>query len=92
MPIREQFLGLSAPLDGLYQLIHLSANLFSSFEVQKDLCFISLKTPKEVEVSETEKFQLLTYFLDLIQYFSQERVNLIQDPMNNQRLALSGGL
>ena len=91
MRVREQF-GLNAPLDILYQLIHLSTNFFSEFEKQNNLCFINLKDSTEINISDLEKSQLLSYFLDLIQYFSQEKVYLIQDPMNNERLALSGVL
>ncbi len=91
MRVTEQF-GLNAPLDRLYQLIHLSTNFFSEFEKHNDLCFINLKSISEIGISELEKNQLLVYFLDLVQYFSQERLNLIQDPMNNERVALSGGM
>jgi hypothetical protein len=41
--------------------------------------------------SDPELKQLLTYFLDLIEYLSHEKLQLIQDPTDSSRYALIGG-
>ncbi len=89
MHITQQF-GLKKSLDHLFQLIYLSSNLFSSFEIHDQLCFleISNKTP----YSEVDQQKLLTYFLDLVEHFTHEKIHLIQDPVNDTRYAVSGGL
>ena len=84
----EQF-GLRKTLDRLLQLIFISTNIFTTFEYQNELSF--LKIDYDDQYSESELQHLLTYFLDLIEVFSQERLHLIQDPVDNSRYALSGG-
>ncbi len=88
MQLTEQF-GLRKTLDRLLQLVFISTNLFATFEFQNELCF--LKVDNDEQYSESELKQLLTYFLDLIEVFSQERLHLIQDPADDSRYALSGG-
>ncbi len=88
MQLTEQF-GLRKTLDRLLQLIFISINLFTTFEYQNELCF--LKIDDDDQYSESELQHLLTYFLDLIEVFSHERLHLIQDPAENSRYALNGG-
>ncbi len=88
MHLTQQF-GLMKMLDRLLQLIFISTNIFTTFEYQNKLCF--LKIEDDNQYSESELQHLLTYFLDLIEVFSQERLHLIQDPVDNSRYALSGG-
>lgn len=42
-------------------------------------------------LSDSEIKQLLSYFLDLIEYFSHEKLQMIQDPADSSRYALTGG-
>jgi hypothetical protein len=67
----------------------MSTNLFSSFEIQNELCL--LQTKQDTELSDMELKKLLSYFLDLIEYFSHEKLQMIQDPMDDSRYALTGG-
>ena len=85
-----QRLGLKKTLDHLFQLIYMSSNLFSSFEIQDNLCFLEIdeNTPYSIE----EQQKILTYFLDLVEYFTHERIHFIQDSTNLSRYAVSGGL
>ena len=67
----------------------MSTNLFASFEIQNELCLI--QTKQDTNISDLEMKKLLSYFLDLIEYFSHEKLQMIQDPMNNTQYALTGG-
>lgn len=89
MQITDQF-GIKKSLDQVFQLLFMSTNLFSSLELQNKLCFLQMK--EESNYSDSELKKLLTYFLDLIEYFSHERLQMIQDPVDSTRYALSGGL
>lgn len=89
MQITDQF-GIKKSLDQVFQLLFMSANLFSSLELHNKLCFLQVK--EESKYSDSELKNLLTYFLDLIEYFSHERLQMIQDPVDSTRYALSGGL
>jgi hypothetical protein len=86
--VTEQF-GIKKSLDRIFQLIFLSTYLFSSFELQNELCLI--QTKQDTNLSDLELRKLLSYFLDLIEYFSQEKLQMIQDPMDESRYALTGG-
>ncbi len=88
MQVTDQF-GIKKSLDQVFQLLFMSTNLFSSLEFQNKLCFLQMK--KKNQYSDSELKLLLTYFLDLIEYFSHERVQMIQDPADSSRYALSGG-
>jgi hypothetical protein len=89
MQIALQF-GLKKSLDHLFQLIYMSSNLFTSFEIQDKMCFLEID--EDTEYSETDVQKLLTYFLDLVEHFTHERILLIQDSENSSRFAVSGGL
>ncbi len=89
MHVTQQF-GLKKPLDHLFQLIYMSSYLFSSFEIQGKLCFLEISN--ETPYSEVDQQKLLTYFLDLVEHFTHEKIHLIQDPVNRTRYAVSGGL
>ncbi len=89
MQIAQQF-GLKKSVDHLFQLIYMSSNLFSSFEIQDKLCFLEIN--EDNEYSEADVQKLLTYFLDLVEQFTHERISLIQDPDDNSRFAVCGGL
>ncbi len=89
MQIAQQF-GLKKSLDHLFQLIYMSSNLFSSFEIQDKLCFLGID--ENTEYSEKDVQKLLTYFLDLVEQFTHERISLIQDPVDHSRFAVCGGL
>ncbi len=88
MQITEQF-GLKKSLDHLFQLIFISTNLFASMEFENGLGFITIDDTEQKSQSELQ--QLLAYFLDLVDYFTHEKVQLIQDVDDNSRYALSGG-
>ena len=88
MQLTEQF-GLRKTLDHLFQLIFISTNLFETFDFQDELSF--LKIGNNEQYTDSDLKSLLTYFLDLIEFFSHERLHLIQDPADNSRYALSGG-
>ncbi len=88
MQVLEHF-GLKKTLDQLFQLIYLSTNLLVSFECQNELGF--LKVDHEGLYSNEEEKHLLTYFLDLIEFFTHEKVHLIQDPEDSSRYILNGG-
>ena len=90
MQIAQQF-GLKKSLDHLFQLIYMSSNLFSSFEIRDKLCFLEIDTEAK-NYSETDLQKLLTYFLDLVEHFTHERIHLIQDSVDHSRYAVSGGL
>ncbi len=89
MQIAQQF-GLKKSVDHLFQLIYMSSNLFSSFEIQDKLCFLEIN--EDNEYSEADVQKLLTYFLDLVEQFTHERISLIQDPVDHSRFAVCGGL
>ncbi len=86
----SQRLGLKKTLDHLFQLIYMSSNLFSSFEIEDNL--FSLEIDENTPYSLADQQRLLTYFLDLIEYFTHERIYLIQDPANPFRYVVCGGL
>ncbi|UCE14754.1 MAG: hypothetical protein JSV04_06130 [Candidatus Heimdallarchaeota archaeon] len=88
MQIVKQF-GLKKTLDHLIQLIYISTNILDSFDYQNDISF--LRIDQSLDYSESELNQLLTYFLDLIEFFTHERVRLTQDPVDSSCFALSGG-
>ncbi len=89
MQIAQQF-GLKKSLDHLFQLVYMSSNLFSSFEIQDKLCFLELNEGNEHSEADVQK--LLTYFLDLVEHFTHERISLVQDPVDHSRYAVIGGL
>lgn len=89
MQITEQF-GLKKTLDYLFQLICVSNRLFSSIEFQQDLGFLHIKDVERF--SETNLHFLLSYFLDLIEFFTHEKLLLIQDPIEKSRYSLTGGV
>ncbi|MFX1517938.1 MAG: hypothetical protein ACFFC6_16675 [Promethearchaeota archaeon] len=88
MQVTEQF-GIKKSLDRIFQLLYMSTNLFSSFELQNELCLI--QTKQDINLSDLELKELLSYFLDLIEYFSHEKLQMIRDPINNTQYALTGG-
>ncbi|MHA2226127.1 MAG: hypothetical protein ACXAC8_13030 [Candidatus Hodarchaeales archaeon] len=88
MRITEQFC-VKKSLDRLFQLMFISTNFFTSFEFQNDMCFLQID--KDERYTDLERRVLLTYFLDLIEFFSHERVRLIEDPGDSYRFALNGG-
>lgn len=88
MQVTEQF-GIKKSLDRIFQLLFMSTNLFSSFELQNELCVI--QTKQDTNLSDMELKKLLSYFLDLIEYFSHEKLQMIQDPTDNSRYAITGG-
>ncbi len=88
MQVTEQF-GIKKSLDQVFQLLFMATNLFLSFEPQNELWILQMK--KKNELSDLELKKLLTYFLDLIEYFSHEKLQMIQDPTDSSRYALTGG-
>ncbi|MFX0150127.1 MAG: hypothetical protein ACFFAJ_05060 [Candidatus Hodarchaeota archaeon] len=88
MQITGQF-GLKKSLDYLIQLIFISNKLFSAFEFQQDLGFLQIKNVERF--SETNLSRILSYYLDLIEFFSHEKLLLIQDPAEKSRYSLTGG-
>jgi len=86
--VTEQFV-VKKSLDRIFQLLFMSTNLFSSFELQNELCLI--QTKQDTKLSDSELKKLLSYFLDLIEYFSHEKLQMIQDTMDSSRYALTGG-
>jgi len=86
--VTDQF-GIKKSLDRVFQLLFISTNLFSSFELQDKICLLQIN--EKYQFSDPELKQLLTYFLDLIEYFSHERLQMIQDPTDSSRYALTGG-
>jgi len=66
----------------------MSTNLFSTFEFNKELGLLEFKDPDQY--STREQMELLTYFLDLVEYFSNERIFLIQDPKDEFRYTMTG--
>ena len=89
MQIAKQF-GMEKSLDHLFQLIYMSSNLFSSFEIEDKRCFLEID--EDAKHSETDVQKLLTYFLDLVEHFTHERISLVQDPVDHSRFAVCGGL
>ncbi|MFW9855748.1 MAG: hypothetical protein ACFFFG_11835 [Candidatus Thorarchaeota archaeon] len=85
--LTKQF-GVTYPLEHVFQLIYLSANLFSSFEVQDALAELKLQDPHRY--SPEEHKIVLRYFLDLIENLTAERLNLIQNPTDDQCYVLVG--
>lgn len=88
MQVTEQF-GIKKSLDQVFQLLFISTHLFLSFEPQNELWILQMK--KKNELSDSELKKLLSYFLDLIEYFSHEKLQMIQDPADSSRYALTGG-
>ncbi len=88
LQVTDQF-GIKKSLDQVFQLLFMSTNLFSSLELQNKLCLLQMK--ENNKYSDSEHKQLLTYFLDLIEYFSHEKLQMIQDPADSSRYALTGG-
>jgi hypothetical protein len=86
--VTEQY-GIKKSLDQIFQLLFISTNLFSSFELHNELCL--LQTKQDIDLSDIELRKLLSYFLDLIEYFSHEKLQMIQDPTDNSRYAIIGG-
>ena len=86
MSVTTQF-GFKKSLDRLMQLIYLSSNFFTNLEVQNQVCALNVKE----SYSEDEKNQILTYFLDLIESVSLERIYLTQDPNDENRYFYNGG-
>ena len=86
MQVTTQF-GFKRSIDRLIQLVFLSSNFFSSIEISDNVCAINLKD----KYSEDERNQLLTYFLDLIDSLSLEKIYLTQDPDNELRYYYNGG-
>ena len=86
MSTQSQF-GFKKSLDRIIQLIYLSSNVFTDLEVQNQVCALNVKD----SYSETEKNQLLTYFLDLIESLSLERIYLTQDPNDAKSYFNHGG-
>ena len=80
--------GLKKSLEKLIQLVFLTTNFFSAIDVQSQLCAFEIRNDK---FSEDERKQLLTYFLDLIETLSLEKIYLTQDPNNEFRYFYSGG-
>lgn len=87
MQMTKQF-GLNTSLDYAFQLVYISANLFSSFEFENGLGVIQIEDTGEYSTEEYQ--QLLTYFLDLIEYFTHEKIHLIRDPGDHSRYAIIG--
>lgn len=90
MRLTQQF-GMKKSLDHLFQLLYMSTILFSNFESQEGLHVLHLKYNCSQNYTEAEVRQLLSYFLDLVEYFTHERIHLIQDPLDETQYALSGG-
>ncbi|MHA2243954.1 MAG: hypothetical protein ACXADY_03215 [Candidatus Hodarchaeales archaeon] len=88
MQVTDQF-GIKKSLEQVFQLLIMSTSLFSSLELQNKLCLLQMK--ENNIYSDPELKQLLTYFLDLIEYLSHEKLQLIQDPTDSSRYALIGG-
>jgi hypothetical protein len=86
MQVTAQF-GLKKSLERLMQLVFLSSNFFSTIEVENQLIGLSI----DKKFSEQERKQLLTYFLDLVESLSLERIYLTQDPNNEFRYFYNGG-
>ncbi len=80
--------GLKKSLERLIQLVFLTTNFFSAIDVQNQLCTFQIRNDK---FSDDERKQLLTYFLDLIETISLEKIYLTQDPNNEFRYFYSGG-
>ncbi|NHJ01698.1 MAG: hypothetical protein EAX86_06115 [Candidatus Heimdallarchaeota archaeon] len=89
MQLTEQFTSKKA-LDRLYQLVYISSNLFDNMEVINKLGLIKMKDLENY--SELELKELLIYFLDLLEYFSNEKLNLLPDANDPNRYVLCGGL
>ncbi|MFX0185707.1 MAG: hypothetical protein ACFE95_21690 [Candidatus Hodarchaeota archaeon] len=87
MQITER-LSSNKSLDTVLQLIYVSSNLFSSFEFQDELGFLKIHDGGQYSKSELRK--LLTYFLDLIEFLTHERVILVQDPENEFCYSFTG--
>lgn len=79
--------GLKKSLERLIQLVFLTSNFFSAIDVQNQLCSFSIND----KFSDDERKQLLTYFLDLIEIISLEKIYLTQDPSNEFRYFYNGG-
>ena len=87
MQATDQF-GIKKALDRVLQLLFISTYLFSSFEFQNGLGL--LQTKQDTDLSDMELKKLLSYFLDLIEHFSHEKLQMIQDPSDDSRYALTG--
>ena len=86
MTFIKQF-GMEPSLDRVLQLVYMSANLFTAFNVEQD--HGKLKIDEDRQYSKSERTELLTYFLDLVEYFSHERIHLVQDPKDESTYALA---
>ena len=87
MQVTTQF-GFKKSLESLMQLVYLTSNFFSTINVDNQVCAFTVADDR---FSEDERRQLLTYFLDLIEKLSLERIYLTQDPSNEFRYFYSGG-
>ena len=87
MQVTTQF-GFKKSLESLMQLVFLTSNFFTTVDIQNQICAFEIKNEK---FSEDERKQLLTYFLDLVEKLSLERIYLTQDPSNEFRYFYSGG-
>ena len=93
MQITQQFtnsLGLKKTLDYVMQLLFISVNMFSSLENTSDV--LSFKINEDDQFTEIERSHILTYMLNIIEYLTHERVQLIQDPDDANRFFVKGGL
>ena len=87
MQVTERF-GFIKPLDYVFQLIYISTNFFSSFEFENGLGVLTIINNGKFSPSEHQ--QLLAYFLNLMEYFTHEKIHLIQDPEDHLNYALIG--
>ncbi|MFX1508134.1 MAG: hypothetical protein ACFFDC_18775 [Promethearchaeota archaeon] len=87
MQVTDQF-GIKKSLDRIFQLLFISTFLFSSFELQNGLGL--LQTKQYTDLTDIELKKLLSYFLDLIENFSHEKLQIIQDPSDDSRYTLTG--
>ena len=87
MQVTTQF-GFKKSLESLMQLVFLTSNFFSTIQVENQICAF---TVADERFSDDERRQLLTYFLDLVEKLSLERIYLTQDPSNEFRYFYSGG-
>jgi hypothetical protein len=53
-------------------------------------CYFTVPREEDTELSDLELKKLLVYFLDLIEYFTHEKLQMIQDPSDDSRYALTG--
>ncbi len=89
MQLTEQFTSKEA-LDRLYQLLFITSNLFDNMEIRDKLGIIQMKHFENY--TEIELKELLVYFLDLVKYFSNEKLSLLPDATIPGKYVLCGGL